>query len=64
MLNTIKLNFFYNILINGVTVGKSSNHAIVMATLFIGGENHGMQAFIVPIRRMDNHLPLPGFKLT
>lgn len=45
---------------NYISVGKSSNHAVVMAMLRLNGQNYGMQAFIVPLRRLDNHEPLPG----
>ncbi|XP_054459875.1 peroxisomal acyl-coenzyme A oxidase 1 isoform X2 [Anoplopoma fimbria] len=41
-------------------LGKTSNHAIVLAQLFTQGNGHGLHAFIVPIRDMDTHVPLPG----
>lgn len=41
-------------------VGKTSNHAIVLAQLYTLGNCHGLHAFIVPIRDMDTHEPLPG----
>jgi acyl-CoA oxidase len=41
-------------------LGKLSNHAIVYAQLEIGGKRHGVQGFIVPIRSLDDHKPLPG----
>lgn len=41
-------------------VGKTSNHAIVLAQLHTQGSCHGLHAFIVPIRDMDTHVPLPG----
>ena len=41
-------------------VGKSANHAIVLATLFVKGQNHGMQAFMVKLRDQETHMPLPG----
>uniref|UniRef100_H2ZFH4 Acyl-coenzyme A oxidase n=1 Tax=Ciona savignyi TaxID=51511 RepID=H2ZFH4_CIOSA len=44
-------------------MGKSANHAMVMAQLITNGENHGMQAFIVPIRDMTTHKPLPGVEV-
>ncbi|XP_061779089.1 peroxisomal acyl-coenzyme A oxidase 1 isoform X3 [Nerophis lumbriciformis] len=41
-------------------LGKTSNHAIVLAQLSTRGDCHGLHAFIVPIRDMDTHKPLPG----
>ncbi|XP_072239611.1 peroxisomal acyl-coenzyme A oxidase 1 isoform X2 [Leuresthes tenuis] len=41
-------------------LGKSSNHAIVLAQLYSLGNCHGLHAFIVPIRDMITHEPLPG----
>lgn len=41
-------------------VGKTSNHAIVLAQLYTQGNCHGLHAFITPIRDMDTHQPLPG----
>uniref|UniRef100_A0A0K0F327 Acyl-coenzyme A oxidase n=1 Tax=Strongyloides venezuelensis TaxID=75913 RepID=A0A0K0F327_STRVS len=41
-------------------LGKTCNHAVVMAQLFINGENKGPHPFIVQLRDLDNHMPLPG----
>ncbi|KAJ8363566.1 hypothetical protein SKAU_G00123970 [Synaphobranchus kaupii] len=41
-------------------LGKTSNHAIVLAQLHTQGRCHGLHAFIVPIRCMRTHKPLPG----
>ncbi|XP_071360739.1 peroxisomal acyl-coenzyme A oxidase 1 isoform X1 [Trachinotus anak] len=41
-------------------LGKTSNHAIVLAQLYTQGNCHGLHAFIVPIRDMSTHAPLPG----
>ncbi|XP_056228578.1 peroxisomal acyl-coenzyme A oxidase 1 isoform X2 [Seriola aureovittata] len=41
-------------------LGKTSNHAIVLAQLYTQGNCHGLHAFIVPIRDMNTHEPLPG----
>uniref|UniRef100_A0AAY4A5K3 Acyl-coenzyme A oxidase n=1 Tax=Denticeps clupeoides TaxID=299321 RepID=A0AAY4A5K3_9TELE len=41
-------------------LGKTSNHAIVLAQLYTQGKCHGLHAFIVPIRSMSTHKPLPG----
>lgn len=43
-----------------VAVGKTSNHAIVLAQLFTQGKCYGLHAFIVPIRELGTHKPLPG----
>uniref|UniRef100_A0A8D0V9Y5 Acyl-coenzyme A oxidase n=1 Tax=Sus scrofa TaxID=9823 RepID=A0A8D0V9Y5_PIG len=41
-------------------VGKTSNHAIVLAQLITQGKCYGLHAFIVPIREQGTHKPLPG----
>ena len=41
-------------------MGKTSTHSIVLASLEVGGKNCGMQAFMVQLRNLQNHLPLPG----
>ncbi|XP_066560328.1 peroxisomal acyl-coenzyme A oxidase 1 isoform X1 [Amia ocellicauda] len=41
-------------------LGKTSNHAVVLAQLYTQGHCHGLHAFIVPIRSMSTHEPLPG----
>lgn len=41
-------------------MGKTSNHAIVLAQLYTQGQCRGLHAFIVPIRKMGTHEPLPG----
>jgi hypothetical protein len=50
---------FSSVLFNGA-VGKTSNHAIVLAQLFTQGKCYGLHAFIVPIREIGTHKPLPG----
>ncbi|XP_036610462.1 peroxisomal acyl-coenzyme A oxidase 1 isoform X1 [Trichosurus vulpecula] len=41
-------------------LGKTSNHAIVLAQLYTKGECYGLHAFIVPLREIGTHKPLPG----
>ncbi|WJX55067.1 acyl-coenzyme A oxidase [Trifolium repens] len=42
-------------------LGKISTHAIVYARLIItDGQDHGVHGFIVQLRSLDDHLPLPG----
>uniref|UniRef100_A0A0R3RU48 Acyl-coenzyme A oxidase n=1 Tax=Elaeophora elaphi TaxID=1147741 RepID=A0A0R3RU48_9BILA len=41
-------------------LGKSSNHAIIPAQLIINGSNKGLHMFIVQIRDLKTHMPLPG----
>lgn len=41
-------------------LGKTSNHAMVLAQLYTQGECKGLHGFIVPIRQMGTHEPLPG----
>ncbi|KAL3665587.1 hypothetical protein V7S43_009621 [Phytophthora oleae] len=44
-------------------LGKTATHAIVHAKLQIGGEQKGVQAFIVPLRSPETHKPLPGVEM-
>ncbi|KAK9120812.1 hypothetical protein Syun_018429 [Stephania yunnanensis] len=41
-------------------LGKASTHAVVYARLIIGNQHHGVHGFIVQLRNLDNHVPLPG----
>ena len=41
-------------------VGHMATHAIVVAQLIIGEQNHGVHPFIVQIRSLDDHKPCPG----
>ncbi|EDL94161.1 acyl-Coenzyme A oxidase 2, branched chain, isoform CRA_b [Rattus norvegicus] len=41
-------------------LGWSVTHAVVLAQLTCLGVRHGMHAFIVPIRSLEDHTPLPG----
>ncbi|KAK7102852.1 peroxisomal acyl-coenzyme A oxidase 1-like [Littorina saxatilis] len=41
-------------------LGKSSNMAIVLAQLILDGDHCGLQPFLVPLRSLDDHTPLPG----
>lgn len=41
-------------------LGKTSTHALVLAQLRSNGKNYGMHPFIVPIRSLKDHSPLPG----
>ncbi|XP_053611144.1 probable peroxisomal acyl-coenzyme A oxidase 1 [Plodia interpunctella] len=44
-------------------LGKTVNHCIVVAQLYTKGVCHGIHPFIVQIRDMDTHMPLPGVKV-
>ncbi|OWZ15351.1 Peroxisomal acyl-coenzyme A oxidase 1 [Phytophthora megakarya] len=44
-------------------LGKTATHAIVHAKLQIDGENKGVQAFIVPLRSTEDHMPLSGIEM-
>ncbi|RZB78155.1 Peroxisomal acyl-coenzyme A oxidase 1 isoform B [Glycine soja] len=44
-------------------LGKISTHAVAYARLIIGGEDHGVHGFIVQLRSLDDHLPLPGITI-
>ncbi|KAK8079463.1 Acyl-coenzyme A oxidase [Apiospora hydei] len=41
------------------TLGKTANHAVVMAQLIIGGKHYGPHPFLVQIRDMKTHEVLP-----
>ncbi|XP_074268985.1 peroxisomal acyl-coenzyme A oxidase 1 isoform X1 [Silene latifolia] len=41
-------------------LGKVSTHALVYARLIVDGQEHGVHGFIVQLRSLDDHLPLPG----
>ncbi|XP_043934744.1 peroxisomal acyl-coenzyme A oxidase 2 [Protopterus annectens] len=41
-------------------MGRSATHAVVFAQLYTQGKCHGMHPFIVQIRSLEDHSPLPG----
>ncbi|KAL6585814.1 acyl-coenzyme A oxidase [Orobanche minor] len=41
-------------------LGKVSTHAVVYARLIIDGKDHGIHGFIVQLRSLEDHRPLPG----
>lgn len=44
-------------------LGKTATHAVVMARLFVQGQDHGMHAFVVQLRSLDTHKCLPGITI-
>ncbi|KAF0690793.1 Aste57867_17848 [Aphanomyces stellatus] len=44
-------------------LGKTANHCILVARLFLHGKDHGIQNFLVPIRDPKTHATLPGVTL-
>ena len=44
-------------------LGHSSTHAVVIAKLIIKNKDYGIHHFIVPLRDLENHKPLPGITL-
>ncbi|CAH2049993.1 unnamed protein product, partial [Iphiclides podalirius] len=44
-------------------LAQTANHCIVMAQLYIGGKSYGIHAFLVQIRDLETHKPLPGIKV-
>ncbi|KAJ8650009.1 hypothetical protein MRB53_003032 [Persea americana] len=44
-------------------LGKVSTHAVIYARLIIDGRDHGVHGFIVQLRSLDDHLPLPGITI-
>eukprot|EP00730_Choanoeca_flexa_P009175 TRINITY_DN12600_c1_g2_i29.p1 TRINITY_DN12600_c1_g2~~TRINITY_DN12600_c1_g2_i29.p1 ORF type:complete len:668 (+),score=194.81 TRINITY_DN12600_c1_g2_i29:1242-3245(+) len=45
------------------TLGKTATHCVVMARLITKGKDHGTHAFIVQLRDLETHMPLPGVKV-
>ncbi|XAR54930.1 Acyl-CoA oxidase [Bertholletia excelsa] len=41
-------------------LGKASTHAVVYARLMTDGQDHGVHGFIVQLRSLEDHSPLPG----
>ncbi|KAF6146162.1 hypothetical protein GIB67_015600 [Kingdonia uniflora] len=41
-------------------LGKASTHGVVYARLLVDGKDHGVNGFIVQLRSLDDHSPLPG----
>uniref|UniRef100_T1PA23 Acyl-coenzyme A oxidase n=1 Tax=Musca domestica TaxID=7370 RepID=T1PA23_MUSDO len=41
-------------------LGHTANHANVVAQLYINGEHKGIQMFIVQVRDLETHMPMPG----
>ena len=42
------------------TVGHTATHAVVVARLITKGVDHGVHTFIVQLRSLKDHSPLPG----
>lgn len=45
------------------TLGLQATHACIYARLIVDGIDHGVKPFIVQIRSLETHLPLPGIKV-
>jgi len=44
-------------------LGKTATHVVLMARLIVGDTDHGPHAFVVQIRDMETHNPLPGVEV-
>jgi acyl-CoA oxidase len=44
-------------------LAHSCTHAVVMARLVVGGRDHGLHAFVVQVRSVEDFVPLPGVEL-
>ncbi|KAL2489681.1 Peroxisomal acyl-coenzyme A oxidase 1 [Forsythia ovata] len=44
-------------------LGKVSTHGVVYARLITDGKDHGVHGFIVQLRNLEDHTPLPGITL-
>lgn len=42
------------------SIGIVANHAVVFARLLVDGEDFGVQPFMVQVRDLESHKPLPG----
>ncbi|MCJ1295159.1 fatty-acyl coenzyme A oxidase [Xylographa carneopallida] len=45
------------------SLGRTANHAVVMAQLVIGGKSYGPHPFVVQIRDLKTHEPLEGISV-
>ena len=45
------------------SLGRFGNHAIVFARLLVDENDFGVQPFLVQIRDLENHMPLPGVQV-
>ncbi|XP_071499066.1 peroxisomal acyl-coenzyme A oxidase 1-like [Diadema antillarum] len=41
-------------------LGKTCTHCIILAQLIVRGKRHGVHAFILQLRSLETHQPLPG----
>lgn len=41
-------------------VGHTATHAVVLARLITKGVDHGIHPFIMQLRSLEDHTPLPG----
>lgn len=44
-------------------LGKTANFVVLMARLFVDGKDHGPHPFLVQIRNVSDHQPLPGIEV-
>ena len=44
-------------------LGKVGNHAAIIARLIVSENDYGPQCFIVPLRSLEDHTPLPGVEV-
>lgn len=44
-------------------LGQGATHAIIYAKLLINNTDHGLHAFVVPIRDPKTHLPYSGLRV-
>uniref|UniRef100_A0A1L8EHW8 Acyl-coenzyme A oxidase n=1 Tax=Haematobia irritans TaxID=7368 RepID=A0A1L8EHW8_HAEIR len=44
-------------------LGHTANHAMVVAQLYIDGKHKGIQMFIVQVRDLETHMPMPGIDI-
>ena len=44
-------------------MGKIATHGAVYARLLTDGRDYGVHGFIVQLRSLDDHLPLPGITI-
>lgn len=44
-------------------MAHTANFALVMAQLLVAGDSKGVHAFLVQIRDMHSHQPMPGLTL-
>ena len=55
-----KKSMKYNLSFFHFSVGHTATHAVLLARLITKGVDYGIHTFIVQLRSLEDHTPLPG----